>query len=92
MKKIPIHDVNALDCSLDADGRDARLREWNAVLDRAAARYTTDAGKQVAEFAFDSGLEAELRRLVDAEGVCCPDLELHVERAGDRLRLIATSP
>ena len=79
-------------CKLTASQAAQRAEQTAAIAERALRRREPIGGGQRLQFEAGGELEAELRRLIDAEAECCPFLRMSLRRAGDDLELDITGP
>ena len=89
-KKYEHHQVNApIACTLDGDGREARLAEWRDLFAHATAREPVADGVRVSLPAALAGSAAELAA---AEQRCCPFFRFTLVFDGPGVRLTVQAP
>jgi hypothetical protein len=80
-----------LTCSLRG-GDLADRQRWLSDVQRRALAVEQSADGLTLTFSHDTGLEAELRALAEAEAECCGFLRLGVRRVGDSVDLTVAGP
>jgi hypothetical protein len=79
-------------CSLQSKDQSDRVAEWVAVARRGLIAKSVTADGVVLTYRQDAAVEADLRRLVELEGECCPFLEFAVSADGGDISLGITGP
>jgi hypothetical protein len=74
-------------CSLTDERLRDRLEEWLALDERALLRAENRPNGRLHVYRAGDETERVLAELIEAEGECCPFLDLTVDREGDEVRL-----
>ena len=74
-------------CSLTDERLRVRLEEWLALDKRALLRAENRPNGRLNVYRAGDEIERVLAELIEAEGECCPFLDIAVEREGNEVRL-----
>lgn len=74
-------------CSLTDERLRVRLEEWLALDKRALLRAENRPSGRLNVYRAGDEIERVLAELIEAEGECCPFLDIAVEREGNEVRL-----
>jgi hypothetical protein len=83
-------DPISMACSLDDEELAARRAEWRALANRSLVESVPGEGGFTATYRGDEQTARALDALVQAELVCCPDIQWTLDRDGDLIRLAVT--
>lgn len=84
--------IEPIACSLDGAGLEARLEEWRALRRDALIAESRHGNVRTTTWSPRGDVRERLERLVEAEGACCPFLQLELFEERDALRLDTTVP
>jgi hypothetical protein len=79
-------------CSLSAEDQSKRLLEMASLSDRVLGVESSDAGGAVLRFRADAETRTRLEQIVEAEGECCPFLDLSLSDLGSEVTLSIGGP